>query len=306
MASRTEPIHADLGELRTFCVAADLGSLGRAAIRLGVSQPALSRRLRGLEDTVGVALLERGPHGVTLTPAGRRLYQHARGLLESADAVAEVMVGLRRHGPGPVRLASSHSATEAFVAHLLTAIDGDRRLGVELVTANSQVVRGLVADGRADIGVAASRPRHTPNPTVRELEVADDAIVLAVPPGHRWTRRRAIRIDEFLATAPVVRDPSSNARWTVDGVLDERGLPRLTPLLEAPTPRAAISQARNRNAPVMLSRHIIAQTDFHVVPVDDLAFPRHYVLVLPAVGEPSGEVAELIEHIRDHVRIWLR
>src|SRR4051812_12597874 len=155
----------DLNELRGFCTAADLGTLGRAAIRLHVSQPSLSKRLAALESKVGARLLERSSHGVALTPAGRRLYTHARPLLEAADAVAEVMVGIKRSGGGGGR-AASHSATEAFVAALLTELNRKGRLAVELVTANSQVVRALVSDGRADLGVAASLPNHTPYPGV--------------------------------------------------------------------------------------------------------------------------------------------
>src|SRR5215470_17847570 len=108
----------DLNELRGFCVAADLGSLGRAAVRLHVSQPSLSKRLASLEAKVGAPLLERSHRGVTLTPAGRRLYGQARALLESADVVADVMLGIRHTGT-VVRLAASHSAAEAFVADLL-------------------------------------------------------------------------------------------------------------------------------------------------------------------------------------------
>ena len=47
-------------------------------------------------------------------------------------------------------------------------------------------------------------------------------------------------------------------------------------------------------------------TDFTAVEIEDLAFPRDYVLITPAYGEPTGEVRELIEAIRDYVRIWLR
>ena len=57
---------------------------------------------------------------------------------------------------------------------------------------------------------------------------------------------------------------------------------------------------------MLLSRHIVAQTDFTIVAVDGLAFPRSYVLVTPAYGEPTGEVRELVERIREHIRIWLR
>jgi DNA-binding transcriptional LysR family regulator len=293
----------DLNELRGFCVAADLGSLGRAALRLHVSQPSLSKRLASLEAKVGARLLERSPRGVVLTPAGRRLYGQARALLEEADEVAEVMLGIRHTG-AVVRLAASHSATEAFVAGLLTRLEG--ALAVELVTANSQVVRALIADGRADLGVAASRPERTPNPGIRETELVDDAIVCAVPPEHRWAHTGSVAPEQFLATRMVLRDPSSNARWTVDAVLGQRDLRLADPLVEAATPQAALAEARRRNAPVLLSRHVVARTDFQAVAVEGLEFPRSYVLVAPAYGEPTGEVRELVERIRDHIRIWLR
>ncbi len=256
----------DLNELRGFCMAADLGTLGRAAVRLHVSQPSLSKRLASLEAKVGARLLERSTRGVAL----------------------------------------SHSASEAFVAALLTSLNAHQQLAVELVTANSQVVRALVADGRADVGVAASRPNHTPNPGVRETELADDAIVCAVPPGHPWAARERVTRKRFLATPMVVRDPSSNARWTVDAVLADEKLQAAPPLLEAATPRAAIAEARSRRAPVLLSRHVIAQTDFTVVAVEGLSFPRSYVLVTPAYGESADEVRRLVERIREHIKIWLR
>ena len=110
----------DLNELRAFCVAADLGTIGRAAVRLHVSQPSLSKRLAALEAKVGARLFERSPRGVSLTPAGRRLYRDARPLLDLADQVAEVMAGIKHSGT-VVRMAASHSATEAFVAPMLRA-----------------------------------------------------------------------------------------------------------------------------------------------------------------------------------------
>lgn len=295
----------DLHELRGFCVAADLGSLGRASVRLRVSQPSLSKRLASLEAKAGARLLQRSTRGVAPTPAGRRLYQHAHALLEQADHVADVMVGLQRSG-AMVRLAVSHSAFEAFVARMLQSSDPTQRAAVELVAANSQVVRGLVAEGHADIGVAASRPKHSPNPGVREVQLAEDAIVCGVPNHHRWARRRRVSLAAFLATPMVVRDPSSNARWTVDTVLSARGLIAAPALVEAPTPRSAISEAQARNAPLLLSRHIVAQTEFVVVAVESLEFPRAYALVTPAYGEPTGDVVALAHRIRQAVDLWLR
>ena len=295
MASGERP--PDINELRTFCTAADSGSLGRAALRLGVSQPALSKRLASLENLAGTQLLERSSKGVKLTPAGRRLYDEARRLLEQADRLDEVLVGLRRSG-GPVRLASSHSAAEAIVSDLLGDLGGERPLPIELTTANSTVVRDLVADGRADLGVAASRPHHTPYPGVRELPLLEDEVVCAVPLAHPWARRQRVSLPEFLRTPMVLRDPSSNARWTVDAVLRERGLATPPALCEVGTPQAAKREARARKAPLLLSRYVLRTRDFAIVEVEDLSFPRGYVLLLPAYGEPTHAVSDLIERLR--------
>ena len=286
---------ADVVELRSFCAAADLGSLGRAALRMHVSQPALTKRLQSLEALAGVRLLDRSSRGVSLTPAGRRVYEQARRLLEQADAVDALIAGLQQER-APLLLAASHSAADAFVAAALA-----RRAGsdpVELLTANSQVVRQFVADGRAEVGVAAARAGAGPNPGVREVKLADDEILYAVPEDHPWSRRTRVSLDEFLRTPVVVRDPASNARWTVESELRRRDL-RPPPLLaQAPTPAAARREARERQAPVLLSRGVLRAEPFVSLEVGGLRFPRSWVAVLPSVGEPAAEVAELVELLR--------
>ena len=272
---------ADIEELRTLCAAAELGSLGRAAIRLHASQPALSKRLANLEALAGAKLLEQ------------------------ADRINELMAGIARAG-GPVRLAASHSASDAFVAGMLGHLNEGRALPVELMNANSTVVRDLVADGRADLGVAASRPHHTPYPGVRELSLSDDEVICAVPPGHRWAGRDGITLEEFLGTPMVMRDPSSNSRWTVEAVLRERGLELPPRVVEAGTPAAARQESQARTAPVLVSRSVLAGHGFHELPIEGIAFRREYVLVLPAYGEPSDEVKELIDQLRHEARVWLR
>jgi DNA-binding transcriptional LysR family regulator len=75
----------DLRSLRYFVALAEERHFGRAAARLHMTQPPLSRAIRQLESDVGALLLDRSPAGVTLTPAGTALYDEARALLEHAD-----------------------------------------------------------------------------------------------------------------------------------------------------------------------------------------------------------------------------
>jgi len=291
----------ELGELRSLVVAAESGTIGRAALRLSVSQPTLSKRLQALEQHVGARLLDRSQQGVALTPAGRRLYEHAKPLIAAADALEEVAAGLTRQA-APVRLASSHSSTEAFVAEALAQHAGDG-VAVELLTANSQVVRTLVGEGRADLGVAAARPGATPNPAVREVKLAADVVVCAVPRPHPWAGRKRIARAEFLRTPMVVRDRSSNARWTVDSVLRRARLQAVPPLAEAPTPGAAKRRALALGAPLLLSRNVLSSS-FAEVEVDGLRFEREYRLVLPPAGDPPAEVRAVEALLRAAVADW--
>jgi DNA-binding transcriptional LysR family regulator len=75
----------DLRSLRYFVALAEERHFGRAAARLHMTQPPLSRAIRQLEADVGALLVHRSPAGVTLTPAGTALYGEARALLEHAD-----------------------------------------------------------------------------------------------------------------------------------------------------------------------------------------------------------------------------
>jgi DNA-binding transcriptional LysR family regulator len=295
MAANTRTL--DLTELRSLIAAADSGTLGRAALRLHISQPALTKRLQALEALVGTTLLERSQRGVTLTPAGRRLYEHARPLLAQADALDELIVELREI-LAPVRLACSHSAAEAFVMSALSAGDPGSAQHVELVSANSLLVRQMVQEGRADLAVCAGRPGRTPSPALVEESIIADEIVCAVPRGHVWAQRGQIRQLEFLRTPMVIRDPSSNARWTVEAVLRERGLRAAPPLAQAATPAAALQEALNREAPVLLSRLVLGAY-FVPVAVDGLTFPRRYEFVRRADRDPGADVRALMQRLRE-------
>lgn len=90
-----------LTQLEYFVAIAEEGHVGRAAERLHISQPPLSRQLRRLEDELGAALFERTPRGMTLLPAGERLLHHARRVLAEVDAAVAAVGG--EAGDAPAR-----------------------------------------------------------------------------------------------------------------------------------------------------------------------------------------------------------
>jgi len=299
MADLLRPV--DLAELRAFCAAVDLGSLGAAARALQVSQPALSKRMRELEALAGTKLVDRHPRGIAPTQAGERLYLQARKLLAQAEEVEALLVGLRGE-EGPVRLAASHTIAEYVLPGPLVEYERrhERHLSVELVIANSVVVADLVRDGRAEFGIAALEPGDddAASGAIRVLPFLDDEVVLAVPVDHAWAQRREIEPEELAATPMVLRDPSANTRRVVDAVMGARGLALTQPLAEVGSTHAAIDTAVGEHAPVLLSRMALRGEERLVVrAVAGTRFARKFALLLgPRPLSPSARA--LLAHLQ--------
>ena len=299
----TRPVRsADIAELRALCAAVDLGSLGRAARLLGVSQPALSKRLRTLEALAGARLLDRSPRGVRPTPAGARLYTEARKLLTQAEAVERLLAGLSADD-APVRLAASHTIAEFVLPGPLVAFERrhERHLSVELIIANSLVVRELVREGRAEFGIAADEPARSDG--LRDLPLLEDEVVVAVPGDHPWASAREVTVEDLTATPMIVRDPSAHTRRVVEAALAERGLGLSPPLAEVGSTSAAKEAALSEGAPMLLSALALRGEPgrFVVRHVAGLRFPRSFVILLGAHETMSPGALALMQHLRDAI-----
>jgi hypothetical protein len=102
---------------------------------------------------------------------------------------------------------------------------------------------------------------------------------------------------EGLRMPMIVRDPASNARWTVEAELRRCGLTAAPPSAEVATPEAADREAMERSVPVLLSRRVLHGPHWATPPIDGLVIPRSFVLVLPAAA-PSNDVKALMGRMR--------
>ncbi len=286
----------ELAELRTFCTAVDSGGIGRAAQRLHLSQPAVSKRLRALEELVGARLLERSPRGVTMTADGARLYAHAQRLLADLDELDGVIAQIRGGGE-TVHLAISHTAAEYVLSDALVLMRRDTSAAVEVVIANSRLVKRMIDDGRADVGVAAYLSAESVAGAAVE-PLIEDELVVAVPLAHPWARRSSITPAELISTPLVLRDPEAQTRQVIDQELARAGLGPPLAASEVGSTQAAKDEAHELCLPTVMSRLSLTPADLlEIVPVDGLRFARSFFIVRPP-GPLSPAAGQLIEAFR--------
>jgi LysR family nitrogen assimilation transcriptional regulator len=115
----------NLRQLRYFLAIAETGTLSYAARQLNVAQSAVSHQLAELETRLGVALVERHPRGVTLTPAGRRLREHAHSILSAVIRAESELRSLSEKTSGPVSLGLAHTVARCIAVPLMRRIKVD-------------------------------------------------------------------------------------------------------------------------------------------------------------------------------------
>lgn len=194
-------------ELRYFLAVAEELHFARAASRLGISQPPLSRAIRQLESRLGVRLFERNRRGVSLTDAGRVLASEARVVVEAVEAAAH---RTRRAGSahGSLVLATKAGASHEVLQQLLA--ESKRRSDVPdidvLLCEVGEQVR-LVRSGRADVAIM-----HRPVDDLDGLDTVDlltEPQVAIVPAAHRLAAREEVSMSELRAVPdlPMARWP---------------------------------------------------------------------------------------------------
>lgn len=250
----------DLPMLETLQAVARLESLSAAAAELGITQQAVSARLKALEARVGVPLLRRGPRGSALTAAGVSVVEWADRLLDTATAVDTALATLRTSRASQLRVAASLTIAEQLLPTWLVRMRADLlRRGeqppeVILHAANSEQVLERVRAGTADLGLIETPtvPRGLSHRTV-----ATDELVVVVAPDHPWARRRRPLAASQLARTPMVwRESGSGTRDSAMGAIGRAvGNPDVAAAaLELSTTSAVKAAVTAGAGPAVLSR----------------------------------------------------
>jgi len=216
----------DLRTVDYFLTAVARGSLRAAAQELGVTQPALTKAIRRLEDSFGAPLFDRRARGVTPTAYGTALLRHAKDVKAAIHAAREEIDALRSGGAGFVKVGAGPSWQDAVlpdaIAELRTTRPGVR---IHVTGGGDDQLKEQLKSGSLDFVLAAvpETPRIEPELAWRPL-MADEYCVIA-DVGHPLRRRRPARTEDLLNYPWILPPATTYMVGRLQHVLRAAGLP---------------------------------------------------------------------------------
>jgi DNA-binding transcriptional LysR family regulator len=187
-----------LRDLETLVAVVAAGGMRRAAAALHLSQPAVSKAMRELEDAVGVKLLERSRRGVVPTPLGIALVRRSRGLVDELQTALRELAWLAAPDSGEVRLGAMETLQAGLVAAAVqTQLQRHPRMHFFLESAQAAELIGHFLPQRL-VDVVVARPLALPLPPDIDGEpLFSDQLRVVVGPEHPFARRRKLALAEL-------------------------------------------------------------------------------------------------------------
>lgn len=288
---------SDLAPFELLLAVDRLGSLGRAADEFGMSQPAVSARVRQLERQLGLPLIERSPRGSRLTPAGALVAGWAQVAVDAAAALDAGVTALRAEQESRLRVAASLTIAEYLLPGWLTALQqAAPGTAVALTAVNSAEVAAAVQSGAAEIGFVEGPDVPA---GLNTSVVGKDTLTVVVAPGHPWARRRSgVTPRELAETALIAREAASGTRRFLEQAsLAQAGLGLAAPLAELASTTAIKAAAAAGAGPAVLSSLAVvgelAAGTLRAVPVADLDLRRTLRAVWPTGRRLTSSAAHL-------------
>ena len=189
----------ELRHLRYFVAVADEENVTRAAAKLHVAQPAVSRQIRDLEEELGLPLLERTAKSVRLTDAGRVFLEEARAVLNRADDAVKAVRAVASGARGELHVGYAPSLTVQILPRALRRFQGELP-GVRVSLhdlSTAEMLDGL-REGRLDVALMVV-PEGNQLRGLRFHELARYPICVGVAPGHRFARSRSVTLAKMVS-----------------------------------------------------------------------------------------------------------
>lgn len=275
----------NVSQLRAFVTVIDNGSFSEAARELGLSQPAVTMQIQGLESDLGVTLLDRRYRRVDLTEAGRSLLPHARKVLDQIEDARQDIEQLSDTVSGRLAIGASTTPGVYLVPFVLGRfIDAYPEVGVSVMLSDTARVVEAVESGEVNFGVSGAIVK---NPRVTFEKLGTDDLIVICAADSPLAKKKALSFADLRDERWVQREIGSGTRQVTEAAVLEHGLDpaELRVAVELSTGEAVVSAVEGGLGVAVVSRYVAdkALRLGTIASVDIKGFPvcRPFYAVMP-------------------------
>ena len=295
----SEPDPMNLRQLRHFLATVEEGSLARASRKLNLSLPALSKSIQNLEATLDVALLDRGPKGMSPTVFGKALIAHARLVHAQVDHARREIGELKGMTRGRLSFGTGPSMALAIVPKAVARMSARfPGVSIDVVEGYTEALCGALLDGTADFILAPDLGVLPPREVKIDLLYTDHIVIMGRA-GHPLADRRTVTMRDLASSSWVLPRPPDVARQHFEVLFQAEGLAPPTPVVETNSQAMTKLLVRNSDALTVLPTSLIHEERQHLKALrhSPIRMPRKVFLIRRALDAPSPLATALIEEL---------
>jgi DNA-binding transcriptional LysR family regulator len=218
--SRDKFMDITIQQLEVLMALVEAGSFTRAAVKLSLSQPSLTKQIQNLEEAVGSRLVNRGVTGISLTPEGQIIYGYAKRTIRLREDAKERVVRLKAQESGHIYVAASTIPATYILPRLLSRLKHTHPdIRVHIQMHDSEETLQIVLNDQAEMGFIGKEPI---NKKLVVQRLWKDSLVLAVPASHPLSNRRAVKVEELREIPFIIREKGSATRDIIEECLEKQ------------------------------------------------------------------------------------
>lgn len=209
-------------KLKVFCTVVETKSFTKTSRIVHLSQPAVSLQMQSLEEFFETKLFNKTGKQVSLTAAGKILYEHATHIMEHYNGVVKEISKLTGSMKGAIALGASTTLGNYILPHIITDFKRIHpKIRIKLRIGNTERIEDLMHAGFVDFGIVEGRTSRTNTKTEK---VISDQLALIVHPKHPLARKRSVSVLDLTREPFIMREQGSGTRQYIENFLGKHGI----------------------------------------------------------------------------------
>ncbi|MEA3222333.1 MAG: selenium metabolism-associated LysR family transcriptional regulator [Thermodesulfobacteriota bacterium] len=280
-------------------------SFSRAARKMFLTQPSLTKRIKNLEQVVNARIINRQNTGITLTPEGKVAYGYAKRILKLRDEAREKVSMVRDDASGNIFISASTIPATYILPQVLKSFSMSYpNIKIHIQTTDSEETLEMILDNRSEIGFIG---KQSLNRKLISEPLWDDCLVLVVPKNHPWSKESLVTFESLCKEPFIMRERGSGTREVLeDYVLKNtgRGLAQFNVVCEVGSSEAVKEAVMVGLGVSILSIHAVkrevAKGDLVCIPIQDFSIRRNFYLIYKRQLHLSYHQRLFLEFVKDY------